>query len=103
MLLINHLHSSIIQNNNSIAVCCYFSFKCLMFLNLRLEKKKVHLRKDIQFTNLKLRIIIKGTIKYLQIGGIFVALIRGSLQLLIDPQLQFISIAFEVLETKNDN
>lgn len=36
---------------------------------------------------------------YLQVGRIFVALITGGLQLLLDPRLELIGVTLEVLET----
>lgn len=35
---------------------------------------------------------------YLQVGGIFVTLIAGGLQLLLNPGLELVGVALEVLE-----
>ena len=68
VILVDHLHAGVVQDYDGVAVSSNLRLKCLMFLDLGLE-----------------------------VGWILVALIAGSLEFLIDPALQLVSISSEVL------
>ena len=70
VILRNHLKTVLVELNDGVGMSQHLGLKGLMFLNFRLK-----------------------------VGGVFVGLIRGSLQLFVDPRLQLVGISLEVLET----
>ena len=66
---VDHLHASVVQHHDGVTVGGHLGLKCLVLLDFSLK-----------------------------IRWIFVALIAGSLELLIDPALQFIRISSKILE-----
>ncbi|MPC51705.1 hypothetical protein E2C01_045557 [Portunus trituberculatus] len=69
MLFVDHLRASVVQHHNSIRMGSHLCLKGLVLLNLGLK-----------------------------VGGIFVALIRSCLELLMNPGLQLVSITLEILQ-----
>ena len=68
MFLVDHLHACVVQDDDCVAVCGDLGLEGLVLLDLGL-----------------------------QVGWVFVVLIAGRLQLLINPGLELIRIASEVL------
>lgn len=72
VMLGNHFGAGVVQDNNGVGMGRNFSLECLMFLYL-----------------------------CLQVCRIFVALVWGCLELLVNPSLEFVCISFEILELKH--